>query len=83
MPRLAHRAPAAHRNGVTEVLGTNVLVRHLTGDPPDQASRATAFLGTAQPRQLLLFDVHLAAWQLPPAQSQQWIPTPTASWPGS
>lgn len=45
---------------MTEVLDTNVLVRHLTGDPPDQASRATAFLGTAQPRQLLFFDVHLA-----------------------
>lgn len=25
---------------------TNVLIRHLTGDPPDMATRATAFLAT-------------------------------------
>lgn len=29
---------------MTVVLDTNVLIRHLTGDPPDQALRATAFL---------------------------------------
>lgn len=34
---------------------TNVLVRHLTGDPPDLAERATAFLATE--RQLLLTDL--------------------------
>ncbi len=34
---------------------TNVLVRHLTGDPSDMAARATAFLGI-QP-QLLLTDL--------------------------
>lgn len=28
-------------------LDTNILVRHLTGEPTDQASRATAFLGEA------------------------------------
>jgi predicted nucleic acid-binding protein len=39
-------------------LGTNVLIRHLTGDPPSQARRATAFL--AQADELLLPDVIVA-----------------------
>lgn len=30
------------------LLDTNVLVRHLTGDPPEQARRATAFLGSGE-----------------------------------
>lgn len=30
------------------LLDTNVLVRHLTGEPPGQARRATAFLGAAE-----------------------------------
>jgi predicted nucleic acid-binding protein len=34
---------------------TNILVRHLTGDPPDQAERATAFLTDAD--ELLLTDL--------------------------
>lgn len=34
---------------------TNVLVRHLTGDPPEMAERATAYLGTE--RDLLLTDL--------------------------
>lgn len=34
---------------------TNVLVRHLTGDPPSQARRATAFLAEAD--ELLLTDL--------------------------
>lgn len=34
---------------------TNILVRHLTGDPPEQARRATAFLAEAQ--ELLLTDL--------------------------
>lgn len=34
---------------------TNVLVRHLTGDPPEMAARATAYLGTEQ--ELLLTDL--------------------------
>jgi len=33
----------------------NVLVRHLTGDPPEMAARATAYLRTA--RELLLTDL--------------------------
>jgi len=36
-------------------LDTNVLVRHLTGDPADVAARATAYLGSA--RELLLTDL--------------------------
>jgi predicted nucleic acid-binding protein len=39
-------------------LDTNVLVRHLTGDPPEQARRATAFLRAGH--ELLLQDVVLA-----------------------
>lgn len=37
---------------------TNILVRHLTGDPPDMARRATEFLGRAN--ELLLADLVLA-----------------------
>lgn len=37
---------------------TNVLVRHLTGDPPAMAARATAYLGTEQ--ELLLTDLVVA-----------------------
>lgn len=36
-------------------LDTNVPVRHLTGDPPEMAERATAFLGSE--RDLLLTDL--------------------------
>ena len=36
----------------------NILVRHLTGDPPDQAARATRFLTTAD--ELLLADLVVA-----------------------
>ena len=38
---------------------TNVLIRHLTGDPPDQAERATAFLRAAQDN-LILVDLVVA-----------------------
>jgi predicted nucleic acid-binding protein len=37
---------------------TNVLVRHLTGDPPSIAARATAYLGTE--RELFLTDLVVA-----------------------
>jgi predicted nucleic acid-binding protein len=40
---------------LTAFIDTNVLVRHLTGDPPDLAERATAFLGSE--RELLLTDL--------------------------
>ena len=37
---------------------TNVFVRHLTGDPPDQAAAATVFLAEAE--ELYLTDIVLA-----------------------
>jgi predicted nucleic acid-binding protein len=40
---------------VSAFVDTNVLVRHLTGDPPDLAARATAYLA-AEP-ELLLTDL--------------------------
>jgi predicted nucleic acid-binding protein len=40
---------------LTAFLDTNVLVRHLTGDPPDLAARATAYLRNE--RNLLLADL--------------------------
>jgi predicted nucleic acid-binding protein len=39
-------------------LDTNVLIRHLTGDPPAQARRATAFLARAD--ELLVPDLIIA-----------------------
>lgn len=39
-------------------IDTNVLVRHLTGDPVDMAERATRFLG--EERDLLLADLVVA-----------------------
>ena len=39
-------------------IDTNVIVRHLTGDPPALARRATAFLGSAN--ELFLADVIVA-----------------------
>lgn len=41
--------------GLTAFLDTNVLIRHLTGDPPAQARRATAFLAKAD--ELLVPDL--------------------------
>jgi len=43
---------------VRALLDTNVLFRHLTGDPPAQARRATAFL--AGPHELVLADLVVA-----------------------
>lgn len=43
---------------MTAFVDTNVLVRHLTGDPPDLAARATRYLGTVD--ELLLPDLILA-----------------------
>lgn len=43
---------------MTAFVDTNVLVRHLTGDPPDMAARATAYLASAT--ELLLTDLVLA-----------------------
>jgi len=43
---------------VTAFVDTNVLIRHLTGDPPELAARATRYLGAAD--ELLLPDLILA-----------------------
>lgn len=43
---------------MTAFVDTNVLIRHLTGDPPDPAARATAFLADAD--ELLLPDLIVA-----------------------
>ena len=43
---------------MTAFVDTNVLIRHLTGDPPDQALRATRYLDQAD--LLLLPDLILA-----------------------
>jgi predicted nucleic-acid-binding protein len=43
---------------VTAFLDTNVVVRHLTGDPPDMAKRATAFL--RETSELFLADLVVA-----------------------
>jgi predicted nucleic acid-binding protein len=43
---------------VTAFVDTNVLVRHLTGDPPELARRATRFLGAAA--DLLIVDLVVA-----------------------
>jgi len=43
---------------VTAFVDTNILIRHLTGDPPDQAARATRYLAGAD--ELLLPDLILA-----------------------
>jgi predicted nucleic acid-binding protein len=43
---------------VTAFVDTNILIRHLTGDPPDQAQRATRYLQHAE--QLFLSDLILA-----------------------
>jgi predicted nucleic acid-binding protein len=43
---------------VTAFVDANILLRHLTGDPPDQAERATRYLRAAD--ELLLPDLILA-----------------------
>jgi predicted nucleic acid-binding protein len=43
---------------VSAFLDTNILIRHLTGDPPEQAARATKFLAAAD--ELLLADLVVA-----------------------
>jgi predicted nucleic acid-binding protein len=43
---------------VSAFVDTNILIRHLTGDPPDQAARATRFLTAAD--ELLLADLAVA-----------------------
>ena|SRR5688500_10934319 len=43
---------------MTAFVDTNILIRHLTGDPPGMAARATTYLATAS--QLLLADLIVA-----------------------
>ncbi len=43
---------------MTAFIDTNVLIRHLTGDPPAQAAKATRYLGRSE--ELLLSDLILA-----------------------
>jgi predicted nucleic-acid-binding protein len=43
---------------VSAFVDTNILIRHLTGDPPGQAARATRFLAEAE--ELLLADLIVA-----------------------
>jgi predicted nucleic-acid-binding protein len=43
---------------LTAIIDTNVVVRHLTGDPPEMAARATDYLGIE--RELLLTDLIVA-----------------------
>jgi predicted nucleic acid-binding protein len=45
---------------MTAFIDTNVIIRHLTGDPADLADRATRLLATAGPHQLWLTDLVLA-----------------------
>jgi predicted nucleic-acid-binding protein len=49
---------AEHGAGVTTFLDTNILARHLTGDPPALVARATRYLHEAP--ELLLPDLILA-----------------------
>ncbi len=45
---------------MTKLLDTNVLLRHVSGAPVDQALAATTFLQGSAPGDLLLTDVHVA-----------------------
>jgi predicted nucleic-acid-binding protein len=56
--RAPHAARARRTPALTAFIDTNVLIRHLTGDPPEMAERATAALGSGQ--RLLLTDLVLA-----------------------
>ena len=56
--RAADALGAREGSSLTAFLDTNVLIRHLTGDPPEMAARATAVL--AGPGPLLLADLIVA-----------------------
>jgi predicted nucleic acid-binding protein len=73
--RPAPDAPGACGDrALTAFVDTNVLIRHLTGDPPDMAARATAALASGE--RLLLADLVLAEcvyvlesfYEVPPVQ---------------
>ena len=50
-----HKVRSSCRAPLSVFVDTNVLVRHLTGDPPAKAARATAYLRSE--RELLLTDL--------------------------
>jgi predicted nucleic-acid-binding protein len=52
------RSAARRAATLTAFLDTNILIRHLTGDPPEMASRATTAL--AREQELMLTDLVLA-----------------------
>jgi predicted nucleic acid-binding protein len=54
----SHPTAAVGRDPLTAFVDTNVLIRHLTGDPPEMAARATALLAGDEP--LLLADLVFA-----------------------
>jgi len=56
--RPSHSSRARRAATLTAFLDTSVLIRHLTGDPPEVAIRATAAVAEAE--QLLLTDSVLA-----------------------
>lgn len=56
--RAADAASTCGEAALSAFLDTNVLIRHLTGDPPDMAERATAALAASE--RLLVADLVLA-----------------------
>jgi predicted nucleic acid-binding protein len=54
----AHTGGAGKDAALSAFLDTNVVIRHLTGDPPAQARRASAFLAAAE--ELLVPDLIIA-----------------------
>jgi predicted nucleic-acid-binding protein len=54
----AHAGSAGEDSRLSAFLDTNVLIRHLTGDPPAQARRAGAYLASAD--ELLVPDLIVA-----------------------
>jgi predicted nucleic acid-binding protein len=54
----AHTCGTGEGSNLTAFVDTNVLIRHLTGDPPKMARRASRFLAAAE--ELLLPDLIVA-----------------------
>ena len=54
----AYAGRAGAESHLTAFVDTNVLIRHLTGDPPDLGARATRFLASTD--ELLLADLVVA-----------------------
>jgi hypothetical protein len=58
VPRSSDTVRGFRELELTAFVDTNVLIRHLTGDPPEMATRATAVLASGE--RLLLADLVLA-----------------------